>query len=143
MKGYHNRPQESREAFTADGWFRTGDLGRLDADGYLRISGRLKELIIRGGEKVMPREVEDVLSLHPGVAEAAVIGEPDGDRGEAPAAFVVPAAQPAPTVQELREFCRARLADYKVPRRFVIAADLPRGPTGKLLKRALKDLKPA
>jgi long-chain acyl-CoA synthetase len=141
--GYHHRPDENAVAFTADGWFRTGDLGRLDSDGYLSISGRIKELIIRGGEKVMPREIEDVLVQHPGVLEAAVIGEPDGDRGEAVVAFVTPnpAAPPAP--DELREFCRGRLADFKVPRRVVVAADLPRGPTGKLLKRALKDLKPA
>jgi long-chain acyl-CoA synthetase len=143
MKGYHNRPEENATAFTADGWFRTGDLGVLDADGYLRISGRIKELIIRGGEKIMPREIEDVLCLHPKVAETAVIGEPDGDRGEAIAAFVVPAVQPPPAPEELRDYCRSRLADFKVPRRFVIAADLPRGATGKLLKRALKDFKPA
>ena len=91
----------------------------------------------------MPREVEDILCLHPKVAETAVIGEPDGDRGEAIAAFIVPGIQPPPTAEELRDYCRGRLADFKVPRRFVIAADLPRGPTGKLLKRALKDWKPA
>jgi long-chain acyl-CoA synthetase len=141
MKGYHNRPQENAQAFTADGWFRTGDMGRLDADGYLSITGRIKELIIRGGEKIVPREVEEVLTQFAGVQEAAVIGEPDGDRGEAVVAFVVPGDVP-PTPEALREFCRARLAEYKVPRRIVVARDLPRGPTGKLLKRALKDWKP-
>ncbi|HEY7156646.1 MAG TPA: hypothetical protein VH575_21940 [Gemmataceae bacterium] len=90
----------------------------------------------------MPREVEEVLSQCPGVLEAAVIGEPDGDRGEAVVAFVVPTDRP-PTLEALREFCRGRLAEFKVPRRFTIARDLPRGATGKLLKRALREWKPA
>ncbi|HEX5269915.1 MAG TPA: AMP-binding protein [Gemmataceae bacterium] len=141
MKGYHNRPEEDAHAFTADGWFRTGDMGQLDADGYLSITGRIKELIIRGGEKVMPREVEEVLSQCPGVREAAVVGEADGDRGEAVVAFVVPGDE-APTPEAVRDFCRARLAEFKVPRRVTVATDLPRGPTGKLLKRALKEWKP-
>jgi long-chain acyl-CoA synthetase len=142
MKGYHNRPDENANAFTADGWFRTGDMGRLDADGYLSITGRIKELIIRGGEKIMPREVEDILGQYPGVQEAAVIGEPDGDRGEAVIAFVVPGDAP-PSPEALREHCRSHLAEFKVPRRITVARDLPRGPTGKLLKRALRDWKPA
>src|SRR5262249_56548146 len=103
MKGYYNRPEETSRAFTADGWFRTGDMGRLDADGYLSITGRIKELIIRGGEKIMPREVEEVLCQAPGVQEAAVLGEPDGDRGEAVIAFVVPLGEP-PTPEALRDF---------------------------------------
>ena len=137
VAGYFDRPEENAAAFTADGWFRTGDRGFLDADGYLTVSGRIKELIVRDGEKIMPREVEDVLERHPGVLEAAVVGEPDGDRGQAVVAFVVP-AEPPPTAEELRALCRGRLAEFKVPRRFVIAADLPRGPTGKILKRLLR-----
>jgi len=141
MSGYYQRPVENQAAFTADGWFRTGDMGFLDADGYLTIRGRIKELIVRDGEKIMPREVEEALEQHPGVLEAAVLGEPDGTRGEAVIAFVTPAEQP-PTADELREFCRGHLADFKVPRRFVIAGDFPRGPTGKILKRAIKGWKP-
>jgi acyl-CoA synthetase (AMP-forming)/AMP-acid ligase II len=141
MSGYFLRPEETRAAFTSDGWFRTGDLGYLDADGYLTVSGRIKEVIVRGGEKVMPREVEEVLEQHPNVLEAAVVGEPDGEHGEVVVAFVAP-GEVAPTVEELRAFCRGRMAEFKVPRRFVIAADLPRGPTGKVLKRALKDWRP-
>jgi len=141
MKGYYNRPEENAHAFTADGWFRTGDMGQLDADGYLSITGRIKELIIRGGEKIMPREVEAALQQYPGVQEAAVIGEPDGDRGEAVVAFVIP-GDPPPTPEALRDFCREQLAEFKVPRRITVARDLPRGPTGKLLKRALRDWKP-
>jgi long-chain acyl-CoA synthetase len=142
MQGYYNRPEESQAAFTQDGWFRTGDLGWLDADRYLTISGRIKELIVRGGEKIMPREVEEVLERHPKVFDAAVVGEPDGPRGEAVVAYITP-MEDLPTAQELRDFCRPHLADFKIPRRFVISRDLPRGPTGKILKRALKDWKPA
>jgi long-chain acyl-CoA synthetase len=141
MPGYFNRPEENETAFTPDGWFRTGDRGILDAEGYLTVSGRIKELIVRDGEKIIPREVEDVLEAHPGVLEVAVVGEPDGDRGQAVVAFVVPAEVP-PTAEELSAMCRARLAGFKVPRRFVIATDLPRGPTGKILKRLLRDWEP-
>jgi long-chain acyl-CoA synthetase len=142
MSGYYNRPEENRAAFTSDGWFRTGDMGYLDAAGYLTITGRIKDLIVRDGEKITPREVEEVLEQHPKVLDAAVLGEPDGKRGEAVIAFVTPGEQ-APTAEELREFCRGRLAEFKVPRRFVITPDLPRGPTGKILKRAVRDWTPA
>jgi len=135
MKGYYRQEAETRAAFTPDGGYRTGDLGRLDADGYLTITGRKKELIIVGGENVYPREVETVLAGHPAVREAAVVGRPDGARGEVVAAFVTLRA--TATATELREFCRERLAGYKVPRRVIIADDLPRGPTGKILKRKL------
>ncbi len=141
MRGYFHRPDENRAAFTPDGWFRTGDLGRLDADGYLTISGRIKELIVRDGEKIMPREVEEVLERHPKIFDVAVLGEPEGPRGEAVVAYVTP-TEDIPTAQELRDFCRDRLAAFKVPYRFVIAPNLPRGPTGKILKRALKDWQP-
>ncbi len=141
MSGYYQRPNENASAFTADGWFRTGDLGYLDADGYLTVTGRIKEIIVRDGEKIMPREVEEVLERHPKVVEAAVVGEPDPPRGESITAYIVPAGAAALT-EELRDFCRGRLADYKVPRRFIIARDFPRGPTGKILKRALKDWRP-
>ena len=141
MTGYYNRPEENRAAFTADGWFRTGDLGYLDAAGYLTIGGRIKELIVHDGEKIMPREVEEVLEQHPKVLDDAVLGEPDGERGEAVVAFVIP-ADDLPSAEELRQFCRSRLAEFKVPRRFIIAPDLPRGPTGKILKRAVKAWKP-
>jgi hypothetical protein len=132
---------ESRAAFTPDGWFRTGDLGGLDSDGYLTVTGRIKEILVRDGEKIMPREVEEVLERHPNVLEAAVVGEPDGERGDAVVAFVAPGDE-VPTADELRAFCHGRLAEFKIPRRFVIAPDLPRGPTGKVLKRALKDWQP-
>ncbi|MDO8362174.1 MAG: fatty acid--CoA ligase family protein [Actinomycetota bacterium] len=122
----------------ADGWLRTGDLGRLDADGYLYLVGRKGDKIIRGGENVYPLEVEHVLSSHPAVAEACVYGVPDRVYGEVVAATVVPAADvPLPPWDELRAYTRERLAGFKVPTRWEVATELPRNATGKVLRRAL------
>ena len=140
MRGYHHRPEETAAVITPDGWFRTGDVGHLDADGFLKLTGRSKELLIIGGENVFPGEIEAVLTAHPKVLEAAVIGVPDETRGEAPVAFVTPAEGEEVTEDELRQFARQSLAGFKVPKRVHIRADLPRGPTGKILKRRLKDL---
>jgi len=141
MKGYYNLPQETAAAFTPDRFFRTGDLGKMDADGYLYITGRKKELIICAGEKVSPREVEDVLVRHPGVAEAAVVGRKDEMRGEAVVAFVVPHEQAKLDAESIRRFCRdSGLAGFKIPREVIIASELPRSPTGKLLKRVLMQM---
>ena len=140
MKGYHRRPEETGAAITADGWFKTGDVGTVDADGFLSITGRKKEMIIVGGENVFPSEIEGVLARHPAVRQAAVIGVKDASRVEVPVAFVLleDGAQAEPI--ELRRFAREHLAGYKVPRDVRIASDLPLGPTGKILKRKLSDL---
>ena len=137
MKGYHDCPVETRAAITPDGWLKTGDVGTLDRDGYLSITGRKKEMIIVSGENVAPAEVEAVLAEHPAVKQAAVIGVADAARVEVPIAFVSleEGAQAGP--HELRCFARSRLAAYKVPREVRISADLPLGPTGKILKRKL------
>lgn len=140
MKGYYQKESDTRAAITPDGWYLTGDMGTVDADGYIRITGRKKEMIIVGGENVYPREIEAVLEDHPAVAEAAVVGQMDASRGEVVVAFVVPREGQETTEIALRDFCRDRVAGYKVPRRVVIANDLPRGPTGKILKRKLKEL---
>ncbi len=145
MQGYRNKPEQTA-ATIRDGWLWTGDIGRVDADGFVYITGRAKEMIIVGGENVFPYEIESVLLDHPAVSEAAVIGVRDDIRGELPVAFVilksdVPGGQDAHsavTGTDLRNFCRTRLAGYKVPREVHIAAELPHGPTGKILKRALK-----
>ena len=137
MKGYHNRQYLTAQVM-ADGWFRTGDIGRLDAEGFLWITGRKKEMLIVGGENVFPREIENVLLEHPAVAEAAVIGEPDPLRGEVPVAFVVCREGATATEADLRGFAREHLAGHKVPRTIRIVPDLPRGPTGKVLKRSLR-----
>jgi long-chain acyl-CoA synthetase len=138
MRQYHNLPFETAASFTADGYFKTGDIGKLDSEGFLHITGRKKELIIIAGEKASPREIEEVLVSHPGVAEAAVIGKKDASRGEAVLAFIVPREGHSPGLEELREFCRKRgLAAWKVPKEIRILRDLPHSPTGKVLKRVL------
>ncbi|HVP13407.1 MAG TPA: AMP-binding protein [Phycisphaerae bacterium] len=140
MQGYYRKEAETREAITADGWYKTGDMGTVDADGYITITGRKKEMIIVGGENVYPREVETVLEQHPAVAEAAVIGQMDPSRGEVVVAFVMPAEGQQLTELALRDFCRGRIAGYKIPRRIIMSDNLPRGPTGKILKRRLSEL---
>lgn len=136
FRGYWRQPEATAAVFQGE-WFNTGDLGFLDADGVLTLVGRAKELIITGGFNVYPREVEDVLVTHPQVAEAAVVGLPDDDLGEQVAAFVVP-RDPALTPDELVDYCRARLAPYKKPRRVVFVPALPRNAMGKVQKDALK-----
>lgn len=138
MQGYYKQP-EATAAVVRDGVLATGDVGHVDADGYIFITGRAKEMIIVGGENVYPREIENALLAHPAVAEAAAIGAPDALRGEQPVAFVILKAGANATALELRTHCRDKLAGYKVPRTVVIAEELPRGPTGKILKRALRE----
>jgi long-chain acyl-CoA synthetase len=138
MRGYHNLPDETAATLTADRYLKTGDLGRLDADGYLYITGRKKELIIVAGEKVVPREVEDALLRHPAVEDAAVVGKKDPSRGEVVVAFVI--AKDGQTVkpESLRDHCRdAGLMQWKIPREVYVVPELPRSPTGKVLKRVL------
>src|SRR5260370_29127850 len=137
MKGYWNKPEANIEAFKG-GWFHTGDLGYVDEDGFFFIVDRKKELIIRGGYNVYPREVEEVLYAHPAVAEAAVIGVPDQRLGEEVAAIVVlrPGAQASE--QEIIDWTRERVAAYKHPRSVRFVDALPKGPTGKVLKKELK-----
>ncbi|MFP2927045.1 AMP-binding protein [Pyxidicoccus sp. 3LG] len=138
--GYWRRKDATTESFDAEGWFRTGDLGEHDADGYLRITGRARELIISGGFNVYPREVEEVLETHPGVAEVAVLGMPDADFGEQVVAVVVPHAEaPSPSAQELVDWCKDRLASFKKPRRIVFMQALPRNALGKVQKHLLRD----
>ena len=139
MAGYFKRPGETAAALTPDGWLRTGDGGFVDADGYLFLTDRIKDMVVSGGENVYPIEVEEALSQHPGVSEVAVIGLPDERWGETVAAIVVAAAGSEPTSEELIAFARGRLAGYKLPRIVEFAAELPRTPSGKVLKRELRD----
>ena len=137
MKGYWNLPEATSAAISADGWFATGDIGTVDEDGYFSIVDRKKDLIIRGGLNVYPREIEEVLYEHPDVAEAAVIGLPHESLGEEIGAAVSlkDGAQAGP--DELREFVKQRVAAYKYPRHIWILDELPKGPTGKLLRRKI------
>lgn len=134
IRGYENNPEANATSFV-DGWFRTGDLGFLDADGYLTLVGRLKELINRGGEKISPREIDEVLLSHPAVAEAVCFGVPHPTWGEEVSAAVV--LHGAATEAELLGFCRERLADYKRPKQIHITDAIPRTATGKIQRRVV------
>ena len=137
--GYWRLPEKTKEEFTADGWFRTGDVGRIDADGYVRIVGRAKDLVISGGFNVYPAEVEATLDELPGVQESAVIGVPHPDFGEAVVAVVVPRPGAALEAQPLIAAVKSRLANFKVPKQVIIAPDLPRNAMGKVQKKALRE----
>src|SRR2546426_4454454 len=136
MRGYHHLPDETAKTIT-DGWLHTGDLGTIAHDGFVSITGRKKDLIISAGENIYPREIEEILAQHPKVKEVAVIGVKDEIRGEVPKAFVIVRDGMSVEEQELRSFCRSNLANYKVPKYIELVADLPRTPTGKVLKRML------
>jgi malonyl-CoA/methylmalonyl-CoA synthetase len=137
--GYWGRPEATAEAFDGAGWFNTGDLGWRSADGYYTITGRAKELIISGGYNIYPREVEEVLLLHPAVAEAAVFGMADPDFGEQVAAAVVLNAGAEASAEALIEHCKAQLAAYKKPRQLIFVASLPRNAMGKVQKHLLRE----
>ena len=136
--GYENNPTANQTAFT-NGWFRTGDQGRFDPDGYLFLTGRLKEIINKGGEKVSPREIDDVLIEHPAVAQVVTFAVPHATLGEDIAAAVVLKPNAIATDAEIREFAAARLADFKVPRQLLILDEIPKGATGKLQRIGLAD----
>jgi long-chain acyl-CoA synthetase len=137
--GYWNDPPATAGLFT-DGWMHTGDLASCDEDGYYWFKGRLKQLIIRGGSNISPQEVEEALYQHPAVLEAGVIGAPDSVYGETVIAFISLRAGHQATPEDLQQFARQRLADYKVPERILYLDQLPKSPTGKVHRRALKEM---
>jgi long-chain acyl-CoA synthetase len=138
MLGYWHLPEETEKALAEGGWFRSGDVGYLDPDGYLYIHDRVKDMIVSGGENVYPAEVENVLMAHPAVADVAVIGVPHDKWGETAKALVVRAAGVEVTDEELIDYCRQRLARYKCPTSVEWVESLPRNPSGKLLKKDLR-----
>jgi acyl-CoA synthetase (AMP-forming)/AMP-acid ligase II len=138
MKGYLNRPEATAQVITEDGWFRTGDMGKVDADGFVYVEDRLKDMIISGGENIYSPEVERVLAEHPAVAEVAIIGVPDDRWGEAVKAVVSLKPDAEATEQELIGWCREQLAAFKCPKSVDVLEALPRNPTGKILKRDLR-----
>jgi long-chain acyl-CoA synthetase len=138
MKGYWHKPEATAEAMTGEGWFRTGDLAKVDSDGYYYIVDRKKDLIIRGGYNVYPREIEEVLHEHPAVAEVAVIGIPHAELGEEVAVAVALKPGASATPDELRSFVKDKVAAYKYPRLVWLVDSLPKGPTGKILRREVR-----
>jgi long-chain acyl-CoA synthetase len=136
MKGYWGRPDETKGVLTDDGWLRTGDIGMLDAQGFLKLLDRKKDVVIVSGFKVFPNEVEDIAMQHPGVLEAAVIGVPDERTGQAVKLFVV-RRDPALSAAELSEFLHARLVNYKMPHIIEFPAALPKSNIGKILRKEL------
>jgi long-chain acyl-CoA synthetase len=136
LKGYYKNDLANTAAFR-NGWFHTGDIGYRDADGFYYIVDRKSDMIIRGGENIYPREIDEVLYQHPDIASAAVIGVPDNLYGEEVAAFVVLKPGASKSEQEVIDYCKARLADFKCPKTVRFVEDIPKGPTGKLLKREL------
>jgi long-chain acyl-CoA synthetase len=138
MAGYWQRPDETAKVMTADGWFRTGDIGTVDERGYFRIVDRKKDMILVSGFNVYPNEVEDVITQMPGVLECAAIGVPDVKAGEAVKVVVVK-KDPAVTEADIRAFCEANLTGYKRPKLVEFRAELPKTPVGKILRRELRD----
>jgi long-chain acyl-CoA synthetase len=144
-RGYYNRPEETAAMFDREGFLRSGDIGRLDADGHLFITGRLKEMLIVGGENVFPREIEEVLNTHPSVKDSGVVGMHDDVRGELPLAFVelkegADGVKVSFDEKSILTHCRAKLAGYKVPREVRVLDALPRNPTGKVMRKELKKM---
>jgi long-chain acyl-CoA synthetase len=137
MKGYWGRPDETANTIDPDGWLHTGDIAKMDDDGYFYIVDRKKDLIIASGYNIVPREVEEVLFMHPKVQEAAVAGVPDAKRGETVKAFVILKEGQQATVEEIRDFCKENLAPYKVPTAVEFRKELPKSQIGKVLRRLL------
>ncbi|MGO4837244.1 AMP-binding protein, partial [Rhizobiaceae sp. 2RAB30] len=139
MKGYWGDPERTAEAIDTEGWMHTGDLATIDAEGYCNIVGRVKDLVIRGGENVYPREVEEFLYRHPKVREVQVFGVPDAKYGEEICAWIVLQAGQEATEDEIRSYCRDQIAHYKVPRYIRFKAELPMTVTGKPQKFLMRD----
>jgi acyl-CoA synthetase (AMP-forming)/AMP-acid ligase II len=137
MRGYYKNDKATADAFTPDGWLRTGDLGHRDADGFFFVTGRIKELIIKGGENIAPREIDEALLQHPAVLEAAAVGIPDKHYGQEILACIVPREGMPCTEADLRAFCLEKLGRYKTPGVFRFVTELPRGPSGKVQRLKL------
>jgi fatty-acyl-CoA synthase len=139
MAGYLDMPEVTAKTVDAEGWLHTGDICSMDTRGYCRVEGRRADMIIRGGQNIAPREIEQVLHRHPGVGDVAVVGIPHAKYGEVVAAFIRPASGPVPTGQELRAFCREHLAPYKIPRHWIFVESFPQTPSGKIQKAVLRE----
>jgi long-chain acyl-CoA synthetase len=140
MKGYYKAPDKTAEALEPDGWLHTGDLGYMDEGGFVFVTGRIKELIIKGGENIAPKEIDEALYKHPAVLDAAAVGIPDKDYGEEIMACVVLKPGFTTTEDELRNYCLDHLGKFKTPKMIKIMDELPKGPSGKIQRLKLRDL---
>ena len=140
MKGYYGDPEATAEAVDAQGWLHSGDIGVMDVAGYVQITGRLKEMIIRGGENIYPREIEDFISTHPKVAEVAVFGLPDEFYGEEVMAWIQLHADKDMTEEEVRDFCKGHIAHFKIPETIWFVDEFPMTVTGKLQKFRMREI---
>jgi fatty-acyl-CoA synthase len=140
MKGYYRMPEATEKAVDADGWLHSGDLGTVDEDGYYRITGRIKDMIIRGGENIYPREIEEFLYTMPGVEDVQVVGVPDEKYGEVVGAFVRRKADADLTEEDVQEYARARIARYKAPKHVFFIDEYPMTASGKIQKYKLREM---
>ena len=139
MRGYWNDPERTAESIDEQRWMHTGDLATMDDQGYVRIVGRIKDMVIRGGENVYPREIEEFLYTHPDIADVQVIGVPDERYGEELMAWVIPRAGASLTEDEVRDFCRGQIAHYKIPRYVKLVDSFPMTVTGKVQKFKMRE----
>jgi fatty-acyl-CoA synthase len=140
MKGYYNMPEATAKAIDADGWLHTGDLGVMDADGYLAITGRHKDMIIRGGENIYPREIEEYLYRLEGIADVQVVGVPSRKYGEEVGAFIIKKKGADLGPEDIQDFCRGRISRYKVPQHIAFVESFPMTASGKVQKYKLQEL---
>jgi len=140
MKGYYNMPEETARAIDKDGWLHSGDIGMADDDGYYLITGRLKDMIIRGGENIYPKEVEDFIHHMDGVADAQVVGVPSKKYGEQPGVFIILKKGVSMNPEDVQDFCRGKIAWYKVPKYVAFLDEYPLTASGKIMKYRLREM---
>jgi fatty-acyl-CoA synthase len=140
MKGYYNNEEATREAIDEDGWLRTGDIAVMDEDGYIDITGRIKDVIIRGGENIYPREVEEFLYTHPGVSDVQIVGVPDSKYGEELMAWIIPKKGASIDEESVRSFCRGNISHHKIPKYIKFIDEYPMTASGKIQKYKLREM---
>jgi fatty-acyl-CoA synthase len=140
MKGYYKMPEETRSTIDQEGWLHSGDLAVVDEQGYYRITGRIKDMIIRGGENIYPREIEEFLHTMPGISDVQVVGVPDERYGETVGAFIIPSGNPVISEETVKTFCKDRIARYKIPKHIFFVENYPMTASGKIQKFKLREM---